>query len=215
MAVTKDAYHSLLMDYASGALDEPHALLVAAHLSLSPNARKLLQQYESVGGSLLQECCAPVGMKTGALQAVLNKLDCLTEECREAKREAKCREMQAMPKCLQKYMEVDHETLPWKDAPDGMRTITVKTSCCKSKAELVKYAQGRNSPVHTQQRRNITLVLKGIFRDGQGVYSKGDLIITETDGPHELTAEDGNDILYLAVTPVQPRFRGWIIKFFR
>lgn len=213
--MTQDRYHTLMMEYASGALDEAHSLLVAAHLSLSPQARGILNQYETVGGSLLQEFCAPVAMKSNALQAVLDKLECLTEECREAKREAKCKEMQSMPSCLQKYMDADQETLPWKDAPDGMRTIAVKTSCCKSKAELVKFSQGRNSPVHTQMRENITLVLRGRFRDEHGVYTTGDLIITEANGPHELTAEDSNDVLYLAVTPVRRRFRGWVIQFFQ
>ena len=68
-----ETYHSLLIDYASGSLDEAHSLLVAAHIALSPNARRIVQEYESIAGGLLHECCAPVSMCEEALQSVQTK----------------------------------------------------------------------------------------------------------------------------------------------
>ena len=43
-----------LLDYASGALPEPMALLIATHLALCPACRRTVAELEAVGGALLE-----------------------------------------------------------------------------------------------------------------------------------------------------------------
>lgn len=46
---------ALLMEYASGSLREPVALLIATHLALCPQCRAESHRLETVGGALLEE----------------------------------------------------------------------------------------------------------------------------------------------------------------
>lgn len=171
-----ETYHSLLIDYASGALDEAHALLVATHIALSPNARRIVKEYESIGGGMLQECCAPVSMCEEALQSVLDRLDdCMTEECKKAKAEGGCPEAEILPECLRAYIDAQAKSLPWHKAKAGLQTITVETTCRQSVAELVRVKGGAGLP--KEQSYEVTLVLEGSFRDGEQIYSRGDIII--------------------------------------
>ena len=71
MDVKEDLYHALLMEYANGCLDEGQSLIIAAHVALSPSARKTVAQYESVGGAMLDDCCGKVAMTKDALALVL------------------------------------------------------------------------------------------------------------------------------------------------
>ena len=68
-------YDILVMDYACGALDESLSLLMAAHLTLSPEARRRMAMLDCLGGALMDECCEPVAMLEHSLQSVLGRLD--------------------------------------------------------------------------------------------------------------------------------------------
>lgn len=196
-----DTYHSLLLDYASGALDEAHALLIAAHIALSPNARRIVHEYESIGGGLLQECCQTVAMTEKALQSVLDRLDdCITEECKKAKSAYEGAEAEILPACLRTYITFEHQTLPWHKNKAGLQAITVNTQCRESIAELVRIKNGGKLP--QSQTYEITLVLDGAFHDGGQIYSRGDIVILhDEDGPCNPRADKKDGCLVLAVMP--------------
>ena len=43
------------MDYAAGSLSEPVALLIATHLALCPRCRHEVEEFEALGGALLED----------------------------------------------------------------------------------------------------------------------------------------------------------------
>src|SRR6185295_14547979 len=70
-------YHpssDILMAYAAGSLPEPHALLVATHLSLCPACREQAAELDAVGGALLDRL-APAEIASDALERMLARLD--------------------------------------------------------------------------------------------------------------------------------------------
>lgn len=201
-----ESYHSLLMEYASGCLDEAHALVIAAHMALSPSARKYVAQYEEIGGSLLQKCCSPVAMKPDALKCVMDKLESVSESaCKTVKAAGPCAgrpklnmtNFQGVPACLESYME----TATWKQTKDGFETIHIRTTCSGSTAEMVKLSPGKSIEPRSHGVTEITLVLQGGARDAGTDYTRGDLIIIEQDGPHTLLAHDADGAVFFVVRP--------------
>ena len=63
-----------LLDYASGALPEPMALLIATHLALCPACRRTVAELEAVGGALL-EALPPEPVADDSLARLLARLD--------------------------------------------------------------------------------------------------------------------------------------------
>lgn len=214
MAAINDTYHNLLMDYAAGTLDEAYALVIAAHLSLSPSARKTVSQYETIGGGLLHDCCAPVAMKETSLQSVLDRLDdCANHEegsrpC--TKEEILCAEMKAMPSCLRAYLEPQHDHLPWKKSGQGLHAIMVKTASCRcSQVEVIKLTQGTSLPRHSKPGYALTLVLKGALEESGQVFSRGDIVILENlSAPSPVARQD--DCLCVAVTCAPSRVSSFL-----
>lgn len=196
-----ETYHSLLIDYASGALDEAHALLVATHIALSPNARRIVHEYECIGGGMLQECCSPVAMAEKALQSVLDRLDeeCQTEECKKAREECGCPEAEILPECLRAYIDAQAKSLPWHKVKAGLQTIAVETHCRQSVAQLVRIKGGSALP--TGATYEITLVLEGAFHDGGQIYSRGDIIILADEEVRQPKADRKEGCIALAVMP--------------
>lgn len=207
MAMT-DTYHSLLIDYARGALDEAHSLLVATHIALSPNARRIVREYEAVGGGMLTECCEPVAMDCDALKSVLDRLDTLTEECREKMQECACKEAEILPDCLRSYVPAEAERLPWKKAKTGLQAISVETTCRHSVAELMQFKGGTALPISGEYMISVTLVLDGSVHDGGTIYSRGDVIIAQDGEAHSPKAAKGEGCTALIVIPCPPEHKG-------
>ncbi len=207
MAMT-DTYHSLLIDYARGALDEAHSLLVASHIALSPNARRIVREYEAVGGGMLAECCEPVEMHCDALKAVLDRLDTLSEECREKIKECACKEAEILPDCLRSYVPTEDTRLPWRKAKAGLQAISVETTCRHSVAELMQFKGGSALPVSHEYTLAITLVLDGSVHDGGTIYSRGDIIIMQDGDAHNPKAARHEGCTALIVMPCRAEHGG-------
>lgn len=199
----EETYHALLMEYASGCLDEAQALVVATHMSLSPAARKIVAGYESIGGSMLKECCDPVPMTSGALQSVMDRIEKLEkpQSCTE-KLKKKCGDKD-LPTCLAGYME----TKTWASGPQGHEFIHVKTTCCGYTAQLMKLAPDAalGKPAHRQVE--LTVVLEGTFTDGTESYKRGDLIVIERTHTKPLRADAKQGAVCFIVRPAGSTFR--------
>ena len=187
MDVKDDLYHALLMEYASGCLDEGQSLIIAAHMALSPAARKMVAQYEAVGGAILDDCCGKVEMKKDALARVLDKIECGTSPTPCAQKKASPANYLSVPNCLQTYVESAH----WTDGKNGYQSISVRTSCHQSKARIYKIEPDTAFRITTRSPHQLTLVLEGSFHDGKSVFRRGDLIVTTDNVVLYSDAEQG------------------------
>jgi putative transcriptional regulator len=194
----EETYHSLLMEYASGCLDEARALVVAAHMALSPSARKIVSEYESIGGAMLHDCCPPVAMKPDALKCVMAKLETAvapTSPCK-GKPKLDMSNFHEVPGCLEHYMQ--HTV--WQRRADGYETLHIRTTCAGSTAEMVRVKPGISMEPKTRDQVEFTLLLQGSARDEGRTYSRGDLIIVGEEGtPYLLT--DASGAIFFVVRP--------------
>lgn len=204
-------YDALLLDYAAGSLNEGQSLVVSAHLTLSPFARRIVRECESIGGAILDHDCAPVEMNAAALQNVLNRLDTKHDSSEDSNCDCYNLDGVQLPISVSRYLQ-NQDTVKWKTVYPGVHSITIQTNCRESKAQLLKIDPGHKVPEHTHEGSEITLMLDGTFEDELGIYSRGDLIVADEHVTHQPVSDAKMGCICLAVTDEPIKLTGWLGK---
>ena len=209
--IARQNYEALLMDYAAGSLSEGQSLVVAAHLTLSPYARTIVQHCEMIGGGLLDSQCKPVQMKETSLQSVLDRI-----ETRKTERSSPCKPhccdnitALKLPVAVLRYLE-NTPAIGWKTLYPGIHSFEIKTSCRYSKVRLLKIDPGTRSPEHTHGGTEITLLIEGAVHDQTGTYKRGDLIVMDQTVTHQPVADKKPGCVCLVVNNDPIRLTGWL-----
>lgn len=161
---------ALLVDYASGAMGPAQAMVIAAHVHACSKCRDQVDAAEAVGGALL-ESLPDAGLSTGALDRALARLEQPAPETPPA------REPAPQPA---DWIRVPPEVLEAAQhkrwiAP-GVWISPIDTGTQGGPLSyLLRVGARMRMPVHTHQGCELTLVLKGAFRDDREVYAAGDL----------------------------------------
>jgi putative transcriptional regulator len=189
MGVTHTPSDATLMRYAAGTLSDGAALVVAAHLAFSHESRCRVDQFEVIGGQVLDEM-PPADMMESALSRILARIEvpppapALASSV--ASRAAARRRLPVMPEGivipepLAAYGASD-----WRFLGPGIRysRVNVPTSAGEN-VMLLKVAPGRKMPSHSHSGDEFTCVLHGIFRDETGSFGPGDFEEADDDLQH-------------------------------
>ena len=192
---------SLLMGYASGNLPEAFSLVVATHISLCDECRARLASFDAVGGALIDND-AEVEMDEESLAATFALIanspakPTGTVPTKDA----------VLPTPLQGYVGGDVDKIRWRPLGGGVKQAVLKTSS-KATVRLLRIPAGAAMPDHGHRGTELTLVLKGAFRDEDGRFGRGDIEIANEDLHHTPVAEEGEDCICLAATDAPLRFR--------
>jgi putative transcriptional regulator len=204
------AYHpesELLMDYASGALPEPVALLVASHVSLCRDCQAEVRRLEALGGALFDElegeALAPEAMDRAL--ARLEVPDSLEAAPPAALPPSPTERL--VPRPLRDYLGDDLEALSWKTRA-GVSEAALLTSFPGFRTRLLRIKAGTTLPQHTHEGNEYTLLLAGGFTDASGHYLRGDVAVADPSVDHRPVADDEEDCLCLAVTDAPLRLTG-------
>ena len=196
--ITHHIPERMLVAYASGTLERPFALVVAAHVSLCQDCRANLGAHEAVGGSVLD--AQPVeALAPGCKEAILAKLDTPYEP------EPVYRRSGAYPGPVMAALK---GRLPrWKSVGKGVRQDILHSDQTGS-VRLLYIPPGQAVPDHGHSGLELTLVLRGAFRDETGRFGVGDLGVADDDLEHTPVAEEGAPCICLAATEAPLRFKG-------
>lgn len=194
---------ALLMAYASGGLTEGFSLVVATHVSMCDECRARLESFEAVGGALVDEAEA-VAVSDDALEATMALIDAAP-----AFKPRVARRSDTLPLPVQDYLGCDLDGVRWRPVGSGVRQAVFKTGD-KSKVRLLSIPGGTAIPDHSHRGLELTLVLKGAFRDEDARFGPGDVEIADDDLHHTPVAEEGEDCICLAATEAPLRFKGLI-----
>ncbi|MBT8459878.1 MAG: transcriptional regulator [Boseongicola sp.] len=192
---------SLLMGYASGNLPEAFSLVVATHISLCDECRARLASFDAVGGALIDDG-STIEMDEESLAATFALI---ANSPAEPKREAPTKDT-VFPSPLQGYVGGDLDKVRWRALGGGVKQAVLNTSS-KATVRLLQIPAGAAMPDHGHRGTELTLVLKGAFRDEDGRFGRGDIEIANEDLHHTPVAEDGEDCICLAATDAPLRFR--------
>jgi putative transcriptional regulator len=218
MTIEHHISDELLMDYASGALEEGWSIAVATHLALCPKCRARLAVMESTGGALLEKItCEPdvASDKTSwsALQAKLStSADPKTPSTNSTPTMRTPAGSSSLPEPLRSYLGGDIDQLRWRALGLGAYHYPIKTHGDTISVRLLRIPAGKPVPEHSHNGRELTLVLKGAFRDGEDIFGPGDFEETDEAVNHQPVAEPGEDCICLAVTDAPLKFRSRLVR---
>lgn len=198
----------LLMAYAAGTLPEAFNLVVATHISLCDECRAALAAMECVGGALLEKC-APAAVSDDALSVALARIANAPGPIRRDSAPRTPVQNSVLPEPLRAYVGGDLEAVRWRPAGIGVRQAILPVADGAS-ARLLHIRGGQGVPDHGHHGMELTLVLRGAFRDGAARFGRGDIEIVAEDVEHCPVAEDGEDCICLAATDAPLRFNGML-----
>ncbi|MCL4186358.1 MAG: ChrR family anti-sigma-E factor [Rhodobacteraceae bacterium] len=199
MAIMHHLTDSLLMAHAAGQLPEAFGLVVATHVSLCDECRARLAAFETVGGVML-DGCGEAAMSEGSLEATLARIAGRPPEApRQAPRPG------IFPAPLRDYVGGDLGAVRWRGVGGGVRQAIIPTSRAAT-VRLLHIPGGMAVPDHGHRGIELTLVLKGAFRDAGDRFARGDVEVATEADRHTPVAEPGDACICLAATEGPLRF---------
>lgn len=208
-----DDVHALLWEYACGTLDRSYSLLIESFLDIKPQARKVVTQFETIGGAMLEKSCAPSRMAEDSLSKVLAAMDCSEATAARNKPDAEpsqqklCKKSQELPPSLQFYINDCGHKPRWNKMVPGMAFCKLPGQDGRYTITILEAKPGTKVPDHQHKGTEVILVLSGAFYDENGTYTQGDIIINNDQSHHEPTVPkdcDGACIcLIVADNPMQ------------
>ena len=114
---------ALLMAYSAGTLPEAFSLAVAAHISMCDECRARLGAFDTVGGTLMENCDAAV-MSADSLDATLAMID--LAEARPAERDVPLGGG-VLPAPVRAYVGGDLDSVRWRPVGMGVKQAILPT----------------------------------------------------------------------------------------
>ena len=192
---------ALLMGYAAGHLSEAFGLVVATHVTMCDDCRARLESFEALGGAVI-EAEDETAVSTDALARMMARL-----EVPVVSAPPKAPLKTSLPAPLAAYVGGDLDAVKWRALGGGVRQAILPTGP-KATVRLLHIPAGQAVPDHGHRGMELTLVLRGAFRDATDRFGPGDLEIAGEDLAHKPVAEAGEDCICLAATDAPLRFAG-------
>jgi putative transcriptional regulator len=194
---------ALLMGYAAGHLSEAFGLVVATHVTMCDDCRARLESYEALGGAVI-EAEDETAVSNDALARMMARL-----EVPVVSASPKAPRKTSLPSPVAAYVGGDLDAVKWRALGGGVRQAILPTGP-KATVRLLHIPAGQAVPDHGHRGMELTLVLRGAFRDATDRFGPGDLEIADEDLAHKPVAEVGEDCICLAATDAPLRFAGFM-----
>ncbi|MEO1016295.1 MAG: ChrR family anti-sigma-E factor [Pseudomonadota bacterium] len=199
----------LIAGHAAGRLPEPVAMVIATHLALSPESRRLYDGYNEVGGVLL-DGIEPIPVSDKCFEQTIAALDWDQSDA-DVANYGPCQSGR-WPSPLSDYLSDTTDEKRWRHYGSASE-LDIETSSTDFRVRLIRVKAGRAVPRHTHRGLELTLVLEGAYRDEFGRFACGDIAIADGDIDHQPVAEAGRDCFCLAVTDAPLRLTGRFGRF--
>jgi putative transcriptional regulator len=191
----------LLMGYAAGALPQAFDLVVATHVSLSDDARARLAGYEALGGIVLADM-EEAEIAEDSLERTLARI------AGGAPRERVVKPSEGIfPEPLRKVVGGDEGAVKWRSLGRGTKQCVLHADDGGS-TRLLYIPAGQAMPEHGHRGMELTLVLKGAYRDETDRFARGDIEFADEGMDHTPVAESDEDCICLVATDSRLRFKG-------
>jgi putative transcriptional regulator len=176
------------LDFAAGALSAPARLLVETHLAMRPERRADVAVWEAIGSELMEGDVEP--MSARAYRELESRLDA------EPLDEAPAPAANDLPEPLAGVISRDLADLKWTSPMPGMKEWALPQW---PTARLLRLKPGGGVLDHSHTGRELTLILKGAYRDEGAVYRAGDLDYADQETWHAPKVVGDEECLCFAV----------------
>jgi putative transcriptional regulator len=198
-----------IVSYASGSLGEAHSVVVAAHLSFCAQCRADVRAAEAIGGSVL--AASDQSAVTDICRAAtLASLD-VTRAGPPVQRPTA---QAAMPKSLQRLLDGKTlETVAWRKKAPGVAMFDLPLSKgARGSLKLLSIGPGMAMPDHGHGGEEITLILKGSYRDHMGEFKAGDVADLDGEIEHKPVVNSDGPCICLVAMEAPTRFKSLWVK---
>ena len=191
-AVMQHPDPATLVTCSAGSQPEALCAVVASHISICPTCLRELLDMEKIGVALFE------GLEPEPLSHAHPPMPTGIETVRTSA--PALRASAEVPRPIRKVVGGELDSLEWSRLRDGVDHFAVDLSPhARGDLRLIRLCPGASLPEHGHSGEELTLVLRGAFRDETGTFSAGDFADLDDETRHTVTAtEDGECILLIA-----------------
>ena len=195
----------LLLDYASGSLNEAVSLVVSGHLHYCPECRGQVAVLEAIGGAMLEQI-EPAPLSDSLLSVVMERLDEVVPLTRLQTRHADAD--LDLPAVIPHYLGRRLRQLPWRRLGRMFEEASLIPSSRAVKLSLMRFQAGFVMPMHTHGGNEYTLVLAGGYSDAGEQFRPGDFDTRDATQEHQPVVDDDGECLCLVALDAPVKLTG-------
>ena len=202
MTIVHHLDDATVLAYAAGTLGEALSVVAATHIAMCPVCFASVRKAEALGGEILD------GLDSAAVSdmcraATLASLDVAPTSKKPVAQTP-----------LQRILEgKDFSELRWRKKAPGVSVVELPLSKgSKGSLKLLSIASGMSMLEHGHGGEELTLVLKGAFKDKMGRFTVGDIADLDEDIEHCPVIEEGETCICLFATEAPSRYKTFIGK---
>ena len=207
MAIQHHPDISTLMSCAAGSQPEALAAVVASHVAMCPACNSELRKMQQIGVALFEKLPAA---------DVIAKAPVIGARAAEAESdipEAHHSAVGDVPAHLAPLLGANLDSVAWKLLAPGIWHYPIPLSKgAKGDLRLVKVAPGKELPEHGHAGEELTLLLRGSYRDEVGTFKTGDIADLDNDIEHRPVADPETGCICLIASEKKARFKGLIAR---
>jgi putative transcriptional regulator len=197
------AYHpadEFLLDYAAGTASPTETLLLATHLAYCDRCRKAVKAARTVGGTLL-DTLEPARLPPNMLNRTLAAIDAGIQDDPAP----------PPPPPLSTFLARQMAATDWKRLPNGFRMRRVSAGRGTDekdggRAWLFDSPPGLTLLPHRHVGDEWTVILSGVFHDGDRTYRVGDFGLREDGETHQPSIGAGERCVSLIMVRESPKY---------
>lgn len=193
-SMTHHPHTATLMSFASGALPEALAAVVACHLERCPRCRHDVRTMEHIGDGVL------AAGETAALERPAPLHALLRQEAGDGRTGPSIGQGTVLERLVPSMA-----TVQWQSLGGGVAHAPIPTA--SGSLRLIRVEPGRTLPDHGHTGAELTMVLEGAFSDAGGIYRPGDVADLDEEAEHVPRAEDEGVCICLLATESRLRFK--------
>ena len=211
MSIQHHLDDATIMRYASGDLDEAFAIVVASHIAMCADCRRAVRLAEAVGGADLLET-ETSDLNGGAFDRLMLMVDATPVATVERERptEAIKADSSEVPLPLCRHVGRKFDEIRWKTVVPGIQRCRIDLVPTDSALYMLRINPGRKMPEHGHGGEEMTLVLKGSYRDEFGRFAAGDVADLDHHVEHQPRVDSPEPCICLIATETKARFKGRI-----
>jgi len=209
MTIRKHPDPSTLMAYTSGTLPGALSGLVACHVSLCPQCARDVGRLEAAAGTMLGGIEPVDGDRTDTKMpsGVTKPAMPITDQPHP-----KGPDDPVLPRPLANYIGLSSDEIPWKPVVKGLEQYWVKLPSGAGHMRLLKAPPRFRLLEHTHSGSELTLVLKGSYRDETGEYFRGDVADLDDDVLHTPKVSSMEECICVIASEKLPRYSNWYAR---
>lgn len=199
-----------LMSCSSGSMPEAFAAVMASHIAVCPECRKELSLMEDIGVELFRHI-TPKPMTREAPIAVMRRGEAEADNADGVTFAPTT--PGGVPAPLVPFAGTDLDRVAWRSLAPGIQHFPIPLSSgAKGQLRLVKVAPGAVVPEHGHGGTELTLVLRGSYKDETGHYKVGDVADLGDAVEHQPVADPVEGCVCLIATDKKIRFKTVLAK---